>query len=194
MSTSDLRPPFTRHAPHPARVPVYTGDAGARGQGVFAAVAIARGAHVATLSGERLRYEDCLNRVRNGDEHIDDPLQIDSELFLDLDTFSRLFNHSCHPNLGLRNTSDLYALRDIAAGEELCYDYATTVSPAISIAQWIMHCQCGATNCRTLIGNVLTIPAGQIQTYLHLDAFQAYMRRELNELGRALHITGEGQI
>jgi hypothetical protein len=178
---------------HPARVPVITGDAGERGRGVFAAVSIARGTHVATLAGERVHYEDCLARVTAGTEHLDDPLQIDSRLFLDLDAFSRLFNHSCNPNLGLRHTSDLYALRDIAAGEELCYDYATTVSPTISIAQWIMRCRCGAPNCRTLIGNVLTIPAEQIQAYLHLDAFQSYMRRELDALGRVLHATGTEQ-
>lgn len=186
MSTKNIPVPVTRHGVHPTHVPVYVGEAGPCGRGVFAAVAIRRGSHVATLSGERLSYDACMERVRCGAERADDPLQIDNGMFIDLDDFSRLFNHSCDPNVGVRNVSDLYALRDIAAGEEIRYDYLSTVSATISIAEWTMHCDCRAPNCRKRIGNVLSISLDQIRVYLREGGFQAYMLRELRELGDAL--------
>lgn len=54
-------------------------------------------------------------------------------------------NHSCEPNAGfLEGEPVLYALRDIAPGEEICWDYATS----ISIPEWEMECRCGSAHCR----------------------------------------------
>ena len=36
-----------------------------------------------------------------------------------------MINHSCEPNCGLLGQMLLVAMRDIARGEELCFDYAT---------------------------------------------------------------------
>ena len=56
-------------------------------------------------------------------------LQIDDELFLasalpfdDAD----YVNHSCEPNCGIVGSVLLVTMRDVAAGEELCFDYAMT--------------------------------------------------------------------
>lgn len=57
-------------------------------------------------------------------------LQIESEFFLvphqieDAD----FVNHSCNPNAGVQGQSMLIAMRDIATGEEICFDYAMTDS------------------------------------------------------------------
>ncbi len=53
-------------------------------------------------------------------------------------------NHSCAPNAGLRGQVALVALRDIAAGEEVCYDYATSEGGACPE----FECHCGAPQCR----------------------------------------------
>ena len=55
-------------------------------------------------------------------------------------------NHSCDPNLWWSG-DDLVALRDIAAGEELTYDYATGGLAAGTL----LRCNCGSTRCRGLI-------------------------------------------
>ena len=64
----------------------------------------------------------------------------------------RLLNHSCDPNTLFRGC-ELFALRPIAAGEELSFDYETTewelASPFV--------CACGAVNCRR----------GPVRGYLH---------------------------
>ncbi|MEL7138634.1 MAG: SET domain-containing protein-lysine N-methyltransferase [Pseudomonadota bacterium] len=52
-------------------------------------------------------------------------------------------NHSCAPNLGLLGEITYGARRDIAEGEELCFDYATGDDD-----DWEMECACGAAVCR----------------------------------------------
>lgn len=56
---------------------------------------------------------------------------------------SRLYsNHSCDPNLGMRDEITLVAIRDIRAGEELTHDWAMTDDDEYS-----MECNCGAARC-----------------------------------------------
>ncbi len=53
-------------------------------------------------------------------------------------------NHSCNPNAGLSGQIGLVAMRDIAAGEEVTYDYAMSDgSPYDEFA-----CGCGSHECR----------------------------------------------
>jgi hypothetical protein len=59
----------------------------------------------------------------------------------------------------------LFALRDIRPGEELCFDYSTTVPPGWSSADWSMECRCGSAMCRKILGDVLTLPAGRLEFY-----------------------------
>ena len=55
-------------------------------------------------------------------------------------------NHSCDPNL-VWDGAQLVAARDIAAGEELTYDYAT----AIAEPGFILRCHCETYRCRQLV-------------------------------------------
>ena len=53
-------------------------------------------------------------------------------------------NHSCEPNCGMRNVTTIIAMRDIAIGEELTFDYA--MSDASSYDEFA--CNCGTSLCR----------------------------------------------
>lgn len=55
-------------------------------------------------------------------------------------------NHSCEPNLGLQGQIVFVALRDIAADEELTFDYAMNDDEPGE-----MQCLCGAPTCRGTI-------------------------------------------
>jgi hypothetical protein len=60
------------------------------------------------------------------------------------------FNHSCDPNCVVVFDAPkihLIALRDIAVGEEITYDYALTIFNDA----WQMSCNCGATKCRRIV-------------------------------------------
>jgi uncharacterized protein len=77
----------------------------------------------------------------------------DAVFFYDLVDQSRWINHSCDPNTRVDGRWDAEAgivrtwwtaLRDIAPGEELTYDYAFTADAA-------EPCACGAARCRGVI-------------------------------------------
>jgi hypothetical protein len=57
-------------------------------------------------------------------------------------------NHSCDPNVGFSNGDPmLYALRDIQVGEELCWDYSTSIAEV----GWFLECCCGSPHCRGIV-------------------------------------------
>src|SRR5262249_36947142 len=55
-------------------------------------------------------------------------------------------NHSCEPNLGLQGQVVYVALREIAADEELTFDYAMNDDEPDE-----MNCRCGSRLCRGTI-------------------------------------------
>jgi hypothetical protein len=57
---------------------------------------------------------------------------------------SYFWNHSCEPNCIIYNDNYTIACRDIAAGEEIVYDYGTS-KPLLSLP-WT--CRCGTVTCR----------------------------------------------
>ncbi|HKY94290.1 MAG TPA: SET domain-containing protein-lysine N-methyltransferase [Kiloniellales bacterium] len=76
-------------------------------------------------------------------------IQIDDHLFIGPVTEAERYeammhlNHSCDPNVGIRGQIAFVAMRAIAAGEELGFDYATGDDD-----DWEMDCHCGAAQCR----------------------------------------------
>lgn len=56
-------------------------------------------------------------------------------------------NHSCAPNTWFEADGTMTALRDIATGEEVAYDYATSESRA----DFRLDCRCGKPQCRGTI-------------------------------------------
>jgi len=77
---------------------------------------------------------------------VEDPQQLNLDDFL---------NHSCRPNLGFIDGSlTLYALYDIQAGEELTFDYSTSMDEA----GWMLRCRCGAPNCRRAVRRYSELP------------------------------------
>lgn len=53
-------------------------------------------------------------------------------------------NHSCDPNASFNADGMLVALRDIAKGEEITYDYLLHPIPA---SPWNFECQCQSAEC-----------------------------------------------
>jgi len=141
------------------------------GHGTFAKEKIAKGSFIRTLEGEPFTK----NVARDANKT--DPLQVDDEVMLSLDYPSKTINHSCKPNAGIRNRSDLYALVDINIGDEIVYDYSTTVG--VDDEEWSMPCCCGHAVCRKEIRYVLSIPKETLARYADQDALPAFIRRQL---------------
>jgi len=144
-------------------------SAGAKGRGVFARHDIAVGAVVTAFGGFVMDAEAFHSLPLLHQTH---SLQISADLFLACPSSAEdadLFNHSCSPNLGISGSIMLVALRDIAAGEELTFDYA--MCDADDYDEF--ECHCASPLCRRKVtGNDWMLPelqeryAGRFSTYL----------------------------
>lgn len=89
----------------------------------------------------------------------------------EFDEPARLLNHSCDPNLGIRDNAfgafDFLALRPIAAGEELTWDYATSEYHSIAVPE----CHCGATTCRRTITGYEHLTAAERFRLTHIAGY-----------------------
>jgi hypothetical protein len=163
-----------------------------KGRGVFAAKPIRRGELLAVWGGDVLTRAE-LEREPPSQRLV---LQIDEDHFL-LSTCegpADWINHSCAPNSGLLGQVSLVALRDIAVGEEICFDYAT--SDGCDYDEF--ECCCGARECRGRIGGddwrkpeLQQRYRGHFAPYLQqrIDALGARSVRRTNGAARA---AGEG--
>ncbi len=103
-------------------------------------------------------------------------LQIGPDTFLgpsgEVDDF---INHSCDPNTGLVVETDigagLVALRPIAAGDTVCFDYSTSMLNA----PCTMACACGSANCRGVVEDFSLLPARVRQAYIDLGVVADYL-------------------
>jgi len=114
------------------------------GFGSRAVVVIPAGTSVATFGGTALTRVEF---ARYEAERRSRSLQVNTNLIF-LGPPSRepgdSINHSCEPNCGMRNATTIVAMRDIAVGEELTFDYA--MSDASDYDEF--DCNCGTTLCR----------------------------------------------
>ena len=114
------------------------------GRGLFARAPIPAGTVVSRLGG-RLVTTGELRRLLAGPDYVDTiAVAGDVHLVLPPRRDNGYGNHSCDPNLWWVGAYELAARRDIAAGEELTTDYATsTAEPG-----FVMPCACGSPLCR----------------------------------------------
>jgi hypothetical protein len=137
------------------------------GRGLFACEPIAGGSEILQFAGPLLT----LNEVRACGLQAANALQIGIDRYLYLDEPGRFVNHSCSPNAGVKEDTRLIALRDIEPGEEIRFDYSTTVSDG-----WTMSCRCGSVDCRGLVVAFQLIPAALRQQYAVLGLVQRFIR------------------
>ena len=121
--------------------------AGGKGWGSFAVEPICAGETVAAFGGYIVPLA-VLNTFSH--DRQSRSIQVDTDLYLvsgETPDSGDMLNHSCDPNCGLSGQLLLIAMRDIAPGEELCFDYA--MCDASDYDEF--RCLCGAPNCREVV-------------------------------------------
>lgn len=126
-------------------------DAEGKGNGVRTLIPISRGhlvSHmVGILSGQRELHTLQVSETT----HLYDPY------------FSGLLLHACSPSVVLdMKRLEVFALRDIEAGEFLTMDYASTED----VLARQFRCQCHAANCRHWITGAREVPNDEGTAYL----------------------------
>jgi SET domain-containing protein len=135
---------------------------GIHGKGVFALQAIAAGETILDYQGEVIDWDEALRR------HPHDPAQPNHTFYFHLDdgrvidggvngNSARWINHACEPNCESEEVDGrivIKALRDIAPGEELFFDYRLVIDERYTAKLKKEYaCWCGAPSCRgTMLG------------------------------------------
>jgi len=135
---------------------------GVHGKGVFALRPIAAGERIIEYVGEVLTWAAAQKRHPHDPSdpnhtfffHIDDKHVIDAAVG---GNAARWINHACEPNCEADEDGGrifIDALRDIAPGEELFYDYGLIVDERYTPSLKKQYeCRCGSARCRrTMLG------------------------------------------
>ena len=142
-----------------ADAPLFVAETARTGRGLFTRRAFQRGELVFSMLGERRVYR---SRTAEDAHRYENWLSIGPDLFLDPAEPFVFANHSCEPNLGTSGELDFIALRPIAPGEELTFDY----SLASDERPWTMACACGVPGCRKVIRSIHYLPRAVYRRYL----------------------------
>jgi SET domain len=143
------------------------------GKAVYAARPFPAGATLMEFTGPRYHASEIHSNRWGEDDRF---VQIDLDHYMGPSGgLDDLVNHSCHPNAGLRFSQDgvtLIAIKPIQLGDEICWDYSTTLSNT----QFYMRCQCGASECRGVIGDFAFLEPDLQERYRALNLVPDYLR------------------
>lgn len=146
-----------RSAPSTSGKRIQVRRSGVHGKGVFALQDIAEGETLIEYVGEVISWDEAQDRHPHDPEdpnhtfyfHVNEDRVIDA---LYGGNSSRWINHSCDPNCEADEDNDrifIKAIRNIAAGEELNYDYGLIIDePYTKKLKAEYPCWCGSANCR----------------------------------------------
>jgi SET domain-containing protein len=130
---------------------------GVHGKGVFALAPLKRDEAIIEYKGELISWPEALRR------HPHDPSQPDHTFYFHIDdarvidanvggNAARWINHACAPNCEADEADGrifIKALRDIAPGEELFYDYGLVIDQRYTPKlKKQFECRCGSKKCR----------------------------------------------
>ena len=141
------------------------------GRGTFAAQHFQPGQRILTFDGPVLSTREML--ALGPDRAF--ALQIGSDEFLDLMLPGRYLNHSCDPNAGIMDDRVLIALRAIVPGEEIRFDYSTSMRGD----HWTMECRCREYLCRRVVLDFHHLPPITQNRYLQLGIVQRFIADEV---------------
>ena len=137
------------------------------GKGLFAKKDIEQGTILCKASGKKLSFGETL--LLNEKESY--TLQINFDKYIFCEPPFLYSNHSCNPNCAVNQQLELFALKKINAGEELFWDYSTSMLER----HWTMKCSCGETNCRSVVTDFDLLPKYLQQKYLEMNIVFAFI-------------------
>ncbi|MGZ5135288.1 MAG: SET domain-containing protein [Flavitalea sp.] len=143
------------------------------GKGIFSLQTLSKGTIIIKVRGEKLNFSDSLE-LGAKESYC---LQVGMDDYIIPDEPFIYSNHSCDPNAGLNHKLELVALRPILPGEEICWDYSTSMLER----HWTMRCHCGSPFCRHHISDFDFLPKHTQKFYLHLRIVLPFIISYLEE-------------
>lgn len=143
------------------------------GKGIFSTRDIHKGEIILKVSGKKIPF--------NGRHVFDLPeayyLQVGVDDYILPDEPFLYSNHACDPNSGIDSDMNLIARRFIKKGEEIFWDYSTSMLER----EWTMKCMCGSPFCRHVILDFDLIPRHVQNLYLQENLVLPFIKAYLNK-------------
>ncbi|MBC7415797.1 MAG: SET domain-containing protein-lysine N-methyltransferase [Herminiimonas sp.] len=141
----------------PTDAPYRVKNSSIHGRGVFARRKIRAGTLLIEYTGDRISYDQACEDAAARDDESNHTFLFSLEDGSVIDGGSngndaRWINHCCEPNCAAREEEGrifIHALRDVARGEELNYDYGLVLDERYTPALKRSYaCRCGTPGCR----------------------------------------------
>ena len=129
------------------------------GKGLFARKDIPENTVICTVTGPELSFDQSIS-LGERESH---SLQVDKDKYILCQPPFLYSNHSCEPNSGLNENFELISLKKIKAGEEIFWDYSTSMLER----HWTMNCLCGSKKCRKTVTDFDLLPEEVQADYLN---------------------------
>jgi hypothetical protein len=147
------------------------------GRGVFAARRFLPGETILVFRGPRVDRSDPVHHTPAGANL----LQTGPRTYIDPEPPGVFVNHSCRPNAGVGRERRLFALVEILPGQEIRFDYSTTMDEDL----WTMECLCGEAGCRGRVTDFRLLPLEVRQTAIARGAVPGFIARRYGGIMRS---------
>jgi hypothetical protein len=148
------------------------------GKGVFAGKNFDKGEIIFEFRGKFFTYKEIPSPYSEIEDHY---VQIGEDLYMGPSGgIDDLFNHSCHPNTGLKISDKkvfMVVIEKINTGDEITWDYSTTIDED----DWEMDCNCKSENCRGRIRDFKYLPSDIQKKYLDLGIVPEYISKNFQK-------------
>lgn len=149
------------------------------GLGLFAKKNFKKREIILEFIGEIIHRTD-FNKIKDKKRVDDYSIQISKDFFLlgtgkNRKIYDDFINHSCDPNSYVYingNKVLLISLKNIRRGEEITYDYSTTMYKD----KWSIKCNCGSKICRGYIKEFKYLPQNIKMKYYRLGILPSYIK------------------
>ncbi|HEY0098290.1 MAG TPA: SET domain-containing protein-lysine N-methyltransferase [Pyrinomonadaceae bacterium] len=146
---------------------VYLAPSRISGTGVFTARRLRADEFVLSFTADAAEFVTYAGTVRFPEQE-GNYVQVAADAYVLPSPPSLYLNHSCDPNTGVRHATEIVALTQVEAGDELTFDYSTSMAED----GWEMDCACGSAICR-----------GRIRDFRHLPLERQLYYIERNVVG-----------
>ena len=164
-------------------------DSTIEGKGVFTEENILKGETICVMTGRRIAISELEKAYESKKVRLDDPIQIEDDMYMLLDKPYIHFNHSCSPNTYVKDVATVVASRNIKKGEEIAFDYSLTEWSNDDLwginwqEEWNFPCKCRSNNCRKIVREFPTLLKKTKQRLYEKQMLPDFLLRKISKLG-----------
>ncbi len=142
---------------------------GEMGYAVFATKRIKVGSRIAVFEGETYYADDALSLPEIMRDHA---IQTGPKTYVfGYRGLAHCLCHSCEPNCGIRNLTEIFAVQDIHKGEQITWDYRCSENSTWSLDT----CLCGSAQCSVVVGNFDSLSPDKRSSYLQRNMVSEWL-------------------